>query len=110
MPKASLLAVYSALKTHRDMALGAEVIDLIGLHLLDDPDQVGAVGEVSVVENKSRIAFMWILIEVINPAGVEAASPPLDAMHLVTLIQQEFRQIAAILTGDASDQSGFRKC
>jgi len=31
------------------MALGAEVVDLIGLHLLDDPDQVGAVGEVAVV-------------------------------------------------------------
>ena len=26
------------------IALGAEIIDLIGLHLLDDLDQVGAVG------------------------------------------------------------------
>ena len=26
------------------MALGAEVVNLIELHLLDDPDQVGAVG------------------------------------------------------------------
>ena len=36
--------VFGALKTHRQMALGAEVVNLIGLHLLDDPDQVGAVG------------------------------------------------------------------
>jgi hypothetical protein len=32
------------------MALGTEVVDLIRLHLLDDPDQVSAVGEVAVVE------------------------------------------------------------
>ena len=37
------------------MALGAEVVDLIGLHLLDDPDQVGAVGEVAVVQNQTRV-------------------------------------------------------
>ena len=42
--------VLRALKAHRHMALGTEVVDLIGLHLLDDPDQVGAVGEVAVVE------------------------------------------------------------
>jgi len=31
------------------MALSAEVVDLMRLHLLDDPDQVGAVGEIAVV-------------------------------------------------------------
>jgi len=34
------------------MALGAKVVDLIRLHLLDDPDQVGAVGEIAVVEGE----------------------------------------------------------
>jgi len=34
------------------MALCTEVVDLIRLHLLDDPDQVGAVGEVAVVEGE----------------------------------------------------------
>ena len=42
--------VFRTLKAHRHMALGAEVVDLIRLHLLDDPDQVGAVSEVAVVE------------------------------------------------------------
>ena len=47
-------------------------MDLIRLHLLNDPDQVGAVGEVSVVEHK-RDHSRGVLIEVIDPAGVEAA-------------------------------------
>ena len=45
--------VLRTLKTHRYMTLGTEVVNLIRLHLLDDPDQVGAVGEVAVVEGES---------------------------------------------------------
>ena len=69
------------------MALSTEVVDLIGLHLLNDPDQVGAVGEVAVVEHQARITFVGVLVQVIDPAGVEAARAPLNAMHLVALLQ-----------------------
>ena len=81
MPRASLLAVYSGASlpqareavAHRHMALGAQVVDLIGLHLLDDPDQVGAGGEIAVVQAQPRITLMGILVEVVDPGGVEAA-------------------------------------
>jgi len=51
VPSAPLLAVYSGASqpqareavAHRHVALGAQVVDLIRLHLLDDPDQIGAV-------------------------------------------------------------------
>jgi hypothetical protein len=60
------------------MPLGAEGVDLIRLHLLDDPDQVGAVGEVAVVEHQARVALVRVLIEVIDPGGVicEASRRP----------------------------------
>jgi hypothetical protein len=94
------------------MALSAEVVDLIRLHLLDDPDQVGAVGEIAVVEGEpGRLSLLTplvrVLVEVIDPAGVEAARAPLDAVHLVALLQQQLRQVAAVLPRDASDQGGF---
>ena len=47
------------------MALGTEVVNLIGLHLLDDPDQVGAVGEVAVVQHQAGIRFMGVLVKVV---------------------------------------------
>ena len=50
---------------------------------------------------------MGVLVEVIYPAGVETAGASLDAMHLVALLQQELRQIAAVLPRDACDQGGF---
>ena len=42
----------------------------------------------------------------VDPAGVERGSP-LDSMHLVTLLQQQLRQVTAVLAGDAGDQGGF---
>ena len=59
------------------MALRAEVVDLIGLHLLNDLLQVAAVAQVAVVQRQAWIQLVRILIEVINPGGVEAAGPAL---------------------------------
>ncbi len=89
------------------MALSTQVVDLIGLHLLDDPDQVGAVREVAVMQHQPWIALVGILVEVIDAGRVEAAGPALDAMHRVALLQEELRQVAAVLAGDAGDQGGF---
>ena len=50
---------------------------------------------------------MGILIEVIDPGGVEAAGSALDAMHGVALLQKQLRQVAAVLAGDAGDQGVF---
>ena len=44
--------VFGRLEAHRHMALGTEVVDLIRLHLLNDPDQVDAVGEAAIVESE----------------------------------------------------------
>ena len=82
------------------MTLGAKVINL-RLHLLDDPNQIGAVCEVAVVKHQARSIFVRVLIEMIDPAGIEAARSPLDTMHLITLLQQQLRQIAAVLASYA---------
>ena len=65
------------------MTLGAKVINLIRLHLLDDPNQIGAVCEVAVVKHQARSIFVRVLIEMIDPAGIEAARSPLDTMYLI---------------------------
>ena len=94
------------------MALSAEVVDLIRLHLLNDPDQVGDVGEVALVESEAwglplRTRIVRVLVKVIDSGGIETARAPLDAMHLVTLIQQQLCEVAAVLARDAGDQCGF---
>ena len=44
------------------MALGAEVVDLIRLHLLDNPNQIRAVSEVPVMKGQSGITFVRVLV------------------------------------------------
>ncbi len=95
--------VLGRLKADRHVALGAQVVDLIGLHLLHDADQVGAVGQVAVVQHQARITLVGVLVQMIDPLGVEAAGPSLDAMHHIALLEQQLSQVATVLTGDACD-------
>jgi len=41
---------------------------------------------------------------VIDPAGVERGGAPFGAVHLVALLQEQLRQVAAVLPRDAGDQ------
>ena len=50
---------------------------------------------------------MRVLVEVIDPAGVETACAPLYPMHLIALIQQQLSQVTAILACYACYESFF---
>ena len=105
VPSASALAVYSGVsKRHLHMALRGEIVDLVGLHLLHDADQVGGVGQVAVVQDEADVPLVRILIEMVDALGVERRRAALDAVHDVALGEQEFGEIGAVLAGDAGDQ------
>jgi DNA polymerase III subunit gamma/tau len=101
--------IFGGLEADLDVGLGAEIVDLIGLDLLDDANQVGAVGEVTVMQDKVAIINMGILIEMIHPLGVEQGRTALDAVNDIALTEQEFSQIGTVLAGDAGDQCGFHE-
>jgi hypothetical protein len=86
------------------VALRAEVVDLVGLGLLDDADQVRAVGQVAVVQHEVAVAQVRVLVDVVHPRGVEQARAPLDAVDHVALGQQELGQVGTVLAGDTGDQ------
>jgi hypothetical protein len=100
---ASALAVYSGL-SKLTPTLGGEIVDLGRPDLLHQPDQVGRVGHVAVMQQERHIAGMRILVEVIDAGGVERGRPPLDAMDLIAETEQIFGKIGAVLAGDAGDQ------
>ncbi len=86
------------------MALCSQVVDLVRLDLLDDPDQVGGIGQVTIMQIHAHTVLMPVLVKVIDTIGIERRGPALDAVHLVALAQQELRQIRAILSCYARDQ------
>ena len=96
--------VLGLLEGHRDVALRRQVVDLVGLHLLDDAHQAAGVGHVAVVQDEAAAGLVRILVEVVDPVGVEQRRAALDAVDLVALAEQELGEVGAVLAGDAGDQ------
>ena len=99
--------VLGRVERHRDMALGRQVVNLVGLHVLDDADQARAVGHVAVVQHKPTVVDVGILVEVVDAVGIEQRRPPLHPMHLVTLVEEKLGEVRPVLTGHTGDQSSL---
>ena len=63
--------VFRGLKRHSDMTLCGEVVDLIRLHLLDDADQIGCIGQITVMQVQAHTARMRVLVQMIDAVGIE---------------------------------------
>ena len=63
--------VLRCLERHTDVALGCEVIDFVRLHLLHDPNQVGGIRQVAIVQMHPHAFLMGVLVEVVDPVGIE---------------------------------------
>jgi len=53
-------------------------------------------------------AYMRVLVEMADAVGVAQRGTPLDAMVHITLVQQAFGQVSAILARDARHESPLR--
>ncbi len=99
-----LPGVLGDLERHLHVALGAQVVDLVGGDGPDQIDQRHRVGQVAVVQLQARHRLVRVLVDVIEPTGVERRGTPDDAMDLVALAKQQLGQVGAVLPGDARDK------
>src|SRR6266513_1250382 len=60
------------------------------------------------MQEELRSTRMRIVVNRIQSSGVKRARPPYNAVHLVSFRQQQFRQIRAVLPGDAGDERFLR--
>jgi hypothetical protein len=65
------------------VALGGQVVDLVGLNLLEDADQVGGIGQVPVVEDEITVLLVGVLVQVVDAVCVEKGGPALDAVRVM---------------------------
>lgn len=89
------------------MALGCQVVDFVRLHFLHDADQVAGVRKVPIVQYELAAFLVRSLIKVVDTIRIEQGRAALDAVDFIALVQKEFRQIGAVLTGDAGDECFF---
>ncbi len=82
--------VFGALKANSNVALGAEIVDFIGLGFLHDACKVTAVSKVAVVQLEADVVNMRVLVNVVNPLSVKQASPALDTVYYIAFFQEKF--------------------
>ena len=84
------------------MALGCQVVDLVGPHGADDGEDAHGVAQIAVVQVEVRVTLqMGDALAVIDGGAAD------DAVDVVALLQQELSQIAAVLSGNAGDECFF---
>src|SRR5260370_40140341 len=96
--------IFWGLERDLHMALGGEIVDFGWPHILHNADEIGRIGHIAVMQEKADIAFMQVVVEMIDPLGVERRRASLDAVNHVTLAEQKLRQIRAILPGYAGNE------
>ncbi len=99
--------IFGCIEAHLDMAHCREVVYLIGLHLLHDAREVHRVGHIAVVQYEIALLQVRILVDMVYSLGVKHRCTTLYAVYRVSLFQEVFAQVCAVLPGHAGDQCYF---
>ena len=75
------------------MRLGTQIVKFSRLDGLENTSYRRRIDEVTVVKNERSTCRVPIVIEVIDPVGVEEGRPADDPVHLVALLDKEFGEI-----------------
>ncbi len=75
------------------MALGAEVVYLVGTHVAQKQIYGTCVVEITVMKEKAHAGFMGIAVNVVDASGIKRRGPADNAMNLVTFLEQELGEI-----------------
>ena len=54
-----------------------------------------------------RLAVVRIVVNAVEPSGVEGAGATDEAVYFITFAQQKFGEIGTVLSGDAGDECFF---
>jgi len=99
--------VFGNIEGDAHVTLGSEVVDFIGAKFVEEFRDLGGVSQVTVVKEEASAEYMRVVVEVVDPLGIERGGAADDAVNLIALGEEEFCQVGPILPGDAGDQCFF---
>src|SRR5437588_8139815 len=99
--------VLGNVETHADMALGAEMIDLVRLQIVQQFHQIYRVGEITVVQETSNAVNVRIGVKMIDAGSVKRTRAADNPMHFITFRNQEIGKITAVLSRYAGNQGSL---
>jgi len=85
------------------MALRAEIVDFVGTDIAQHLVEGTGIVKVAVVEKEAHPRFVRVHVKMVDPPRVEGRGAADDAVDFITFAEQKFRQVRAVLAGDAGD-------
>lgn len=82
--------VFGLIEGHADMGLSAEIVDLMRFDGVQQAAQARAVGEIAMVQDRSRrrrVQIVVVTVKMVETGGVEGTGPPNHAMNLIAARQ-----------------------
>jgi hypothetical protein len=77
------------------------------LNLLNNPDEVGRIGQVTVVELETDVFLVGILIEMVNSVRVEQGRTALNSVYFISFGKQKLSKIGTVLSGNTGNEGFF---
>ena len=96
--------VFGLVEADPHVRLSRQMVHFVGLRGIQYVAHARAFARVAVMETQSSAALMRIGVNPIQALGVEGGGSPHDAMDLIPLGQQQFRQERPVLPGDTGNQ------
>ena len=100
--------VDGVLERDRDVGLCAQVVDLIGLDVLQQVGQRVSVGQVAVVQEHPGLVQMRVQVQVVDALRTEGAGATDQPVDLIALVQQQLGQVGTVLAGDPREEGLLR--
>ena len=75
------------------MTLCAQVVDFIGLNLLQYAREIARIRQIAVMQHEVSLPFVRVLVKVIDSLGVERRSTSLYSMNLITLLNEKLSEV-----------------
>ena len=60
-------------------------------------DQVGGVGQISVMQDQVAVLFVGILVEMVNPVGIKKRGSSFDSVYFIAFFQKKLCEISSVL-------------
>jgi hypothetical protein len=83
------------------VTLGAQVVDLGRLNIVNEICHLSRHREISIMKMKPDLRSMRVMVDMINAIGVESAGTADKPVNLVAFVQKKLSQVTAILACNA---------
>jgi len=87
--------------------LRTEVVDLVGLQLVEHAHEPRGIRQVGMVQEQLDLLGVRVAVQVVDALGVEGRRAAHEPVHLVALLEQLLGEEGAVLSGDAGDEGAW---